>query len=258
MEFISNAASHTAGASLVPITAGTDDGMLAWTSIRRPGADSPPSDDLEHLRGLVETGALHSAEAALAMTLPTGRRAAFVAGRIALRAAIHAVSPGSDDVPLLLARPLLRTTRGAPSLPPGVLGSISHKRTQALAIAFTADRGHVGVDLEERPHESDAMRPSIASRILTAREQDSLTSLDAFAHRDATLLRFALKEAIYKAIDPIVERYVRFTEVEVDVHDDGRADVRLLLPEFAEARWRVDAHWHRDDKWIVATARSRE
>ena len=242
----------------MPFGARANDGMLAWTTIRTPSADSDPSDDVQHLTTLLETGALHSAEAALAMTLPTARRAAFVAGRIALRAAIHAVAPDRGDVPLLLARPLLRTTRGAPTLPTGVLGSISHKRTHALAIALSADRGHVGVDLEERPHESDAMRPSIASRVLTAREQDTLTSLDVFAHREATLLRFALKEAIYKAIDPIVERYVRFTEVEVDVHDDGRADVRLLLPELTEQRWHVDAHWHRDETWIVATARSRE
>lgn len=258
MVFIGQAAAHTERASLVPLGERADAGMLAWTSIRTPHPDSDPSHDEQHLSALVESGALHSAEAALAMTLPAVRRAAFVAGRVALRAAIHAVAPGKDNVPLLLARPLLRTTRGAPTLPTGVLGSISHKRTHALAIALTGDRGHVGVDLEERPPEADALRPSIAPRILTLREQDAIASLDPVAHREATLLRFALKEAIYKAIDPIVERYVRFTEVEVDVHDDGRADVRLLLPEFSEQFWHVDAHWHRDEKWIVATARSRE
>ena len=250
------AATISAGASLVPLGAHANDGMLAWTAIRTPNPDE--SHDEQHLAMLVETGALHHGEAALAMTLPTGRRAAFVAGRVALRAAIHAVAPGSEDVPLLLARPLLRTTRGAPTLPHGVLGSISHKRTHALAVALAGDRGHIGIDLEDRPHVSDSARPSIASRVLTAREQDAIASLNPFAHRDATVLRFALKEAIYKAIDPIVERYVRFTEVEVDVHDDGRADVQLLLPEFAERRWSVDAHWHRDDRWIVTTARSRD
>ena len=258
MVFVDNVATTRSLALLAPVGARPDEGMLAWTIIRSTDPGMDPSHNDLHVTALLESGALHSAEAALAMTLPTSRRAAFVAGRVALRAAIHAVAPGTDDVPLLLARPLLRTTRGAPTLPAGVLGSISHKRTHALAIALAGNRGHVGVDLEERPNATDALRPSIAPRILTAREQDALTSLDPLAHRDATLLRFALKEAIYKAIDPIVGRYVRFTEVEVGVHDDGRADVRLLLPEFAQQFWHVVARWHRDDRWIVATARSRE
>jgi len=70
----------------------------------------------------------------------------------------------------------------------------------------------------------------------------------------AVTLRFALKEAVYKAIDPIVQRYVGFTEVELDVSDDGRAIVtavdpsRLAMP--IEARWReVDGYW-------LATARA--
>ena len=257
MVFVDIATAGTSGTSLAPVGAGPDEGMLAWTIIRSTDPDADLSHDDTHAATLVESGALHSAEAALAMTMPAVRRAAFVAGRVALRAAIHAIAPGRDDVPLLLARPLLRTTRGAPTLPAGILGSISHKRTHALAIALVGHSGHVGVDLEERPNASDALRPSIAPRILTAREQDALSSLDPLAHRDATLLRFALKEAVYKAIDPIVERYVRFTEVEVDVHDDGRADVRLLLPEFAQQLWHVAARWHRDERWIVATARSR-
>ena len=100
MVFIGNATSHTGGASLVPFGARANDGMLAWTTIRTPSTDSDPSDDVQHLTTLLETGALHSAEAALAMTLPTARRAAFVAGRLALRAAIHAVAPDRGAVPL--------------------------------------------------------------------------------------------------------------------------------------------------------------
>ena len=53
---------------------------------------------------------------------------------------------------------------------------------------------------------------------------------------------FAIKEAIYKAIDPIVRRYVGFTEVELDVEDDGSVRVTVLdlarLPVDVEAWWR--------------------
>jgi 4'-phosphopantetheinyl transferase EntD len=69
---------------------------------------------------------------------------------------------------------------------------------------------------------------------------------------------FSLKEAVYKAIDPFVERYVRFTEVELTLHDTGEASVRLLLPEFAHGRVLVQARWTLEDDWIVATATSRD
>lgn len=197
----------------------------------------------------------HPDELALAANMTDARRAAFLAGRRALRAAVHALSPESA------LAPLLHTGRGAPHLPVGLTGSISHKRHRAIAVAAQqsdVDRPqHVGVDLEERPSREQLARPSIATRILTPREQDALTSLDDLAHREATLLRFALKEAVYKAIDPTVHRYVRFTEVELDVHTDGRADVTLLLPEFSAHPVHVDAHWMFDDDYIVAMASCR-
>lgn len=256
MPFAPSTATDAASALLVPL--GAEHGVLAWTPVRQTASEPGATDDASVLAALVRSGALHAAEADLAFTLPTVRRSAFVAGRIALRAAIVAVAPGQGAEPHLPARPLLRTTRGAPALPPGVLGSISHKRTHAVAIALASEPGpgHLGIDLENRPQKHDPPRPSIASRILTPREQDQLSALREFAHADATRLRFALKEAVYKAIDPIVERYVSFTEVEVDVFDDGRVDVHLLLPELVGQGWQVAAQWRRDARWILATARS--
>ena len=46
------------------------------------------------------------------------------------------------------------------------------------------------------------------------------------------LLRFALKEALYKAIYPRVQRFVSFAEGEVTPFPGGRADVRLLLRDY--------------------------
>jgi len=259
------------------------------------------------LDALVRDGELHEQEAALARSLPEARRDAFVAGRRALRAAIRAVAPDRADLPLLLARPLLRTTRGAPTLPFGVRGSISHKRTRAIAMAEAGTHGHLGVDLEERtpvtgtwldapPDFAAAAQRhrTLASRILTAREQDALaTEVAATFHqrrraapaateettqpaqvaiarrtispemvmhdaiiRDATLLRFALKEAVYKAIDPVVQRYVRFTEVEVDVHEHGAATIHLMLPELDGHDAQLDAWWQMDDRWIMGAVRA--
>lgn len=194
---------------------------------------------------------LHQLERAAAAAMPLARQASYIAGRRALRAAVHHVAPHASH------EPMLHTSRGAPHLPIGVTGSLSHKPHRAIAVAATMTDGYLGVDLEERPTARELDRPSIARRILTDRELADVQSLDALSHREATLVRFAIKEAVYKAIDPYVGRYVRFTEVELDVHDDQRATVRLLLPEPVIARVQMRAHWRFDGEYIVAIAQSR-
>lgn len=209
---------------------------------------------------------LHAAERAVASTLAPHRREAYTAGRRALRAALQRLSPSAGQMPLL------STTRGAPHLPVGFVGSISHKRTRAIAIAAPAgstnntltdvslsdraDDVFLGLDLEDRPREDALHRPSIARRILTVREQDAIAHLAPLPHREATMLRFALKEAVYKAIDPIVHRYVGFTEVELDVHEDGNATVRLLLRDVDVASIQIHAHWRGDANFLMAMARA--
>lgn len=240
------------------------------------------SVDLVSVNSMEPTGTawLHSAERAVACTLAPHRREAYTAGRRALRAALQRIAPDAG------AMPLLSTARGAPRLPAGFVGSISHKRTRAIAIvapdsayvpgidgnviagagvnagvnagALTdvSDTVFLGLDLEDRPQEDALTRPSIARRILTVHEQAAIAHLAPLPHREATMLRFALKEAVYKAIDPIVHRYVGFTEVELDVHDDGKATVRLLLREFDAALIQIHAHWRAEANYLVAVARA--
>jgi enterobactin synthetase component D len=210
----------------------------------------------EFLDAQVGAGTLHPLEASLARSLPAARRATFVAGRMALRNAMAQLA----DVPLAGNTPVLRTHRGAPLLPPQITGSVTHKSTLAMA-AVAPRQGtlqHVGLDLEQRPTEADLQRPSVARKILTARE---FATLEQFAEasleqRELVLVHFALKEAVYKAIDPFVERYVRFTEVELELSDPGDVQVTLHLPEPAVSAIRVEAHWHTDGDWIVAAAYS--
>lgn len=221
-------------------------GVLASvTIIATPfGADGSQHSD--------DTRALHHAERALVATLPAPQRSNFVAGRRVLRAALQRVAPEHA------VTPLLRTSRGAPLLPQGLTGSVSHKRSRAIAMVAPSSGEVIGVDLEERPNEADVARRSIAERILTGRELERLADLQPLAHREATLVHFALKEAVYKAIDPYVERYVHFTEVELEVRDDGSALVRLLLPESSVGDVCVEAHWRLEGPWIVAMARSHQ
>ena len=219
-------------------------GVLASIGIgvSSPGCEAP--------REQLATYGLHQSELALAASLPALQSAGFVAGRRALRAALGRIAPDRT------IGPLLRTHRGAPTLPTGLTGSISHKRSRAIAVAAPSDGEVLGVDLEARPQDGDPLRHSIADRILTASERERLDGLDALAHRETTLVHFALKEAVYKSIDPYVGRYVRFTEVELEVGADGFAMVRLLLPEASVQEVAVEAHWRFEGNWIIAMARS--
>jgi len=135
--------------------------------------------------------ALPASERIHALQFSGFRRREFVAGRTA----IHQLIAGDVAV--------LSDDRGAPLVPSGLTGSISHKGSRALAIVAPVEHGHVGVDLER----AVAPRGDIGSRILSPREPvvtgKSLTRV------------FAIKEAIYKAVDPIVRRYVGFHEVEI-------------------------------------------
>ncbi len=196
---------------------------------------------------------LHLDEQELANALAVPRRVSFVGGRVALRDALQRVAPDHQS------HPVLRNARGAPLMPPGVLGSVSHKRTLAVALVapLAPEVQTLGVDVEERPGVAELARPDLAPKILTTYERNTLGDMserDAMAYREAVRLRFALKEAVYKAIDPHVHRYVRFQEVEVFPEAEGELEVRLLLPEFAERHIVVRAWWSRFDDHLVATA----
>ena len=120
---------------------------------------------------------------------------------------------------------ILPDDRGAPTLPPGWVGSISHKRGLAVALAAPARAGErIGVDVEvRRPPRLD-----LAPRILTEAERAAIADLEPHARGLAVALRFSLKEAIYKSIDPFLRRYVGFREVAV-FPEDGVARVEREL-----------------------------
>ena len=123
-------------------------------------------------------------------------------------------APGSGDAPpcaRLLARLGLtpascRPTTGGARLAAGVAGSITHKEGLAAALVALESRARVGVDLE-----LDVVRTlDIASRVLTTGELAGIAPLDAIERAREVLLRFSAKEAVYKALDPFVRRYVGF------------------------------------------------
>lgn len=173
---------------------------------------------------------LHPDEAAHARTLGGYRQVSFVGGRLALRAARRQLHMRLD--------PVLPDARGTPVLGEGFVGSVSHKRTLAVAMVARDAAGTLGIDLED--HGPPRLR--IADRILRDEELDALADLPEDRRWIALLLRFSIKESIYKALDPWVRRYVDFKEARVTPDLMGRAEVDLFLAR-SEGPFTVDARY---------------
>ena len=183
-------------------------------------------------------------EKAFAADLKDRRRRTWIAGRVALRLALarEGIAHGS----------ILATPRGAPRLPDGVVGSVSHKDHVAVALVARASDASLGVDVEV-----DARRRyDVAHHVLTDDEQLEMETLDPETKERDVLLRFSAKESIYKAVDPFVQRYVSFQEAYVAPRADGGARAELRMkPE--EGRFDVDVRWLARDGLFVTTARVR-
>jgi len=187
--------------------------------------------------------ALAPAEGAFASTLSPLRRRTWVGGRAALREALARAG-------LEVAGPVLRDDRGAPALPAGISASITHKEGLAAALVARATGGRVGVDVEQ----DVAGKQDIASYVLADEEVAELAAHDVPSRAREVLLRFSAKEAIYKALDPFVRRYVGFKEVSVVTRDDGGARVSARLRD-GEGPFAIDVRWRRFDGVVLTTAR---
>jgi len=174
------------------------------------------------------------------------RRRGWVGGRVAMREALARIGK--------TAPPILADERGAARLPRGLVGSISHKDHVAVALVATEDRGgeRVGVDVEiDAPRKRD-----IAAKVLRPEELATLEGMGAEERARAVLLRFSAKEAVYKALDPYVKRYVGFLEIAVALSEDGTGEVTPYLPE-GEGGFAFEVRWMRRGGLLLTTARVR-
>jgi enterobactin synthetase component D len=186
--------------------------------------------------------ALWPEERARAAALPVPRRRTWIGGRVAMREALVRLGEAPAPVPT--------DDRGAPVLPPGIAGSITHKEGLAAALVARESTARVGVDVE-----LDVVRSQdIASRILTPAERAETAHLDASDRAREVLLRFSAKEAIYKALDPFVRRYVGFGEVAVSPRGDGTAAVTPGL-RAGEGPFVIEVRWLRFEGIVLTTAR---
>jgi 4'-phosphopantetheinyl transferase EntD len=149
--------------------------------------------------------------------------------------------------------PVLSGPSGEPIYNGGLCVTISHKRTMAVAMVARSHHGSIGIDLEipQKP------RMGIAERVLTPTELAEVRALPKDRQWTATLMRFSLKEALYKALFPRVRRFVDFSEAEITPNVNGSSNYTLTLknnegPFIAEGR----IHWFGEN--LLATAHVRK
>ena len=152
------------------------------------------------------------------------RRRASGAARVAARLLLSEL--GADPF-----APLPRAPSGAPVWPEGIVGSLAHDETFAVAAAARGGRlAGLGIDVEP----AEPLPEEVVGLVLSVAEQRE-TAADGRAQR----LVFVAKEAVYKAIHPLDGAWLDFPDIEVRLAEgtatlrDGR---RLKLFAFAGER----------------------
>jgi phosphopantetheine--protein transferase-like protein len=174
------------------------------------------------------------------------RPTTYEGGRRALARALEELGAPSSTIE--------RDDRGAPIVPAGFVGSITHKGTTCIALAAIDEGARIGVDLERiRP-----IRAGLSEKILVDEELARIEALAGAARDRQILAHFSVKEAVYKAIDPYLRRYVGFHEavLEFDLGRSSEVAVRLALAKGERAPL-VSATLSIAEDRILATARAR-
>ena len=188
---------------------------------------------------------LHPKERAAGLELSGARQIQWTGGRLALQLALKRLRSRRQ--------PFLSQPSGAVQAPQGLFASVSHKRDLAVGLVGQEAAGSLGVDVEtvipERNH--------LAPRILTPGELQRWQALPEDRRWPVLLTHFSIKESIYKALHPMVDRYVGFHEAELDLGPNGSAQVTLHLTQ-GEGPFEVQARYLWLDQHLLTTARIRK
>lgn len=149
------------------------------------------------------------------------RRMEYLAGRLCAREAVqqltgHHQAPGKGE-------------DGAPRWPSGVVGSITHSKHWAAAVVGDARCWRsLGLDAETLPSAARAER--LAGEILTADELERLGPDDRALQ---ITLTFSLKESLFKALYPLVNRRFYFADAELLAWEAAGTARLCLLTDLA-------------------------
>lgn len=155
-----------------------------------------------------EQGDMFAAEmAAIARAVPK-RRAEFAAGRRAAHKAMEALGQ--------LPSPVIMGPDRAPVWPAGLVGSISHCGSVALAVAgYEAHYAGLGIDVEP-----DAALPDdVIAAVTTPPERRWLAQ--GRQRGQAARVLFSAKECVFKLLYPMRGEMFDFADVEITLDEDG-------------------------------------
>jgi 4'-phosphopantetheinyl transferase EntD len=104
---------------------------------------------------------------------------------------------------------VLKATAGMPIWPDGIVGSLAHDSTVAVAaLARRADFLSIGVDVEP----AERLDPGLLNLVATERERAEIENSPLQGR-----LLFAIKEAVYKAAYPLDGTFLDHHDVEVNL-----------------------------------------
>lgn len=105
-------------------------------------------------------------------------------------------------------QPVLKATAGMPQWPDGIVGSLAHDSTVAVAaLARRADFLSIGVDIEP----AEGLDPDLLDLVATEGERAEIDNSPLQGR-----LLFAIKEAVYKAVYPLDGKFLDHHDVEVN------------------------------------------
>jgi enterobactin synthetase component D len=174
------------------------------------------------------------------------RQAEFLAGRICARAALQQLE-GSSVIPAI-------GEDRAPVWPAHICGSITHSTGRAAAIV--ANKQHwrgLGMDLENLLDNDRAER--LSAEILTPAELQRMAAGSREQLGLWVTLTFSVKESLFKALYPIVQKRFYFEHAEVlEWTEQGQVRLRLLTDLSSE--WRngteLDAQFGLQDGQLLS------
>lgn len=165
----------------------------------------------------------HWPERGLAVAVPESvlgavnkRKSEFIAGRLCAMDAAQALSGQAAQIPIKPDR--------SPAWPAGLVGSISHSNHHAAALVGRASEFlGIGLDLEELI--KDDLAAQISTQIVNALELALRPA--GWTQAQFLTLAFSAKEALYKALYPLQQRYFDFLDVQLIRLDAQTATLKV-------------------------------
>ena len=174
------------------------------------------------------------------------RQAEYLAGRVCAREGLMRAT-GQPMVPVL-------GDDRAPVWPTGCVGSITHTQGWAAAV-IGQQQDYAGLGLDAETIMPDERALPLCQQILTSSEQERFSAELASQAGFFITLAFCLKETLFKALYPLVQRRFYFEHAELlSWQSDGRARLRLLetlSPEWV-SHTELDAWFIREDHRLVS------